>query len=151
MLKIVKKNCQNVGQVMFPHHWSNVSKVTGLWGRSLMSKNKSGSVTQWVTQWVSDKVTYWAVRWQLKRGNLMGNNDINWVSLIDSYPNFLAFIVCGWLTTKLSCSFKATPAEIRVECSFHTIYVFPTLDTILRLYIVAEVDSIDKAWAFTLV
>ena len=31
--------------------WSNVSKVTGLLGGSLMSKNKSGSVTHSVTQW----------------------------------------------------------------------------------------------------
>ena len=30
------------------------------------SKIKSGRLTQWVNQSVSDKVTYWAVRWQLK-------------------------------------------------------------------------------------
>ena len=30
------------------------------------SKIKSGSVSEWVSQSVSDKVTYWAVRWQLK-------------------------------------------------------------------------------------
>ena len=66
IFKIVK-NCQNVSQVMFPHHCDQMSQ------RSLVSrvalwcqKTKGGSVSQWVSESVSDKVTYWAVRWQLK-------------------------------------------------------------------------------------
>ena len=44
---------------MFPHHCDQMSQRSHV---SLISKTKGGSVSQWV----SDKVTYWAVRWQLK-------------------------------------------------------------------------------------
>ena len=54
-----KKNCQNLGQVMFPHHSDQMSQRSQVSRIALcMAKVK---VTDWVTESVSDKVTYWAV------------------------------------------------------------------------------------------
>ena len=46
--------------------WSNVSRVTSLWGHSVVVFLKGRSLSEWVSQSVSDKVTYWAVGWTAK-------------------------------------------------------------------------------------
>ena len=57
MVKIVQKmsnNCQNVGQVMFPHHSDKMSQRSQVSRVALcMSKVKVLSVSQWVTQSVT--------------------------------------------------------------------------------------------------
>ena len=57
------QNCQNVSQVMFPHHCDQMSQRSQV---SRVALCKSKVKVPLVSQWVSDKVTYWAVRWQLK-------------------------------------------------------------------------------------
>ena len=66
--KIVIKNChQNLSSkfVIKICHQKLSSISQRLWGRSLMSKIKRW-LSDSLTHSVSDKVTYWAVRWQLK-------------------------------------------------------------------------------------
>ena len=46
--------------------WSNVSRVANLWGHSVVVFSKGPSLSESVSQWVSDKVTYWAVGWTAK-------------------------------------------------------------------------------------
>ena len=66
--KIVKtvKNCENFGQVMFSHHYDQMSQGSQVSRVILKSKG----------DWVSEKVTHWAVR--LLSGQLIG---INWQNL----------------------------------------------------------------------
>ena len=60
LVQIVKNNCQNVGQVMFPQRSGSLGWLFNV---------KKQKVAQWVSHSVShsvsDKVTYWAVGWQL--------------------------------------------------------------------------------------
>ena len=58
ILKIVKmvKYCQNVGQVIYPHHSNQMRQGHRSQVSLFVFQNQK------VSQWVSDKVTYWAVQ-----------------------------------------------------------------------------------------
>ena len=85
---------------VFSSPWTNVSKVTSLLGNSLSFNGllyvPKSKVAQSVSQWVSDKVTYWAVRWQLKRWGVeiifsrrADQRRDNWLSLQKKDENYL--------------------------------------------------------------
>ena len=51
---------------VFSSPWSNVSRVTSLQGHSVVVFLKSS-----LSEWVSDKVTYWAVSWTAKKARII--------------------------------------------------------------------------------
>ena len=55
------------GDIVSSSLWSNVSMIASVLDCSLYGESKSYWVSQWVSQSVSDKGTYRAVRWQLKK------------------------------------------------------------------------------------
>ena len=58
-------HCLFFGQVMSPHHPDQMSQGWQVSGVTLVLCFQK--VAQWVSEWVSDKVTYWAVGWTAKK------------------------------------------------------------------------------------
>ena len=66
--QVTAKNCQNVGQVMFPQRSGSLGWLFNV---------KKQKVAQSVSHSLSDKVTYWAVRWQLKMSSIKCHQQVS--------------------------------------------------------------------------
>ena len=159
-LSKIIKNCQklsklsklsNVSQVMFPHQCDQMSQRSLVSKRSLFNVKKQKWLSHSVTHSVSDKVTYWAVRWQLKKlslnGVIIGICDI-WDTYynIDNWePGFMTIIVTWQLIVTLD--------SIRNSCDAWIQWLKNLWETTLRdldfWRLVTSTDSRDTSMTST--
>ena len=97
-VKVYFSKCIFLSGHIFSLHWSNVLKVKKSPRLFFSVKIKRCVSDQWVSEWsvISDKVTYWAVCGQLKKG-LFGNFLQSVASLTENFPfcfeHFLEMII----------------------------------------------------------